>query len=754
MHSTTRTGVNTVRTILALAVMASASTVAQQRQLEEIIVTAQKRSESLQDVPVAVTAIEGSVLEALNINDVVDLTRVSASLTFAQANQRQNTSFRIRGIGTNVFTIGIEPSVAVIIDDVSQVQPGQALTNLVDIQQVEVLRGPQSTLFGKNASAGLVSVVTRPPAEETEGFVEVTATDDDEQKIIGSLSGPLTDNVGYRVSAYYTDYDGNADNLFLKSDINDQETQGFRGKLQWEISDDFDLTLSGYYAEDEGNCCALSFREMDPNARLIGAFPVSVTNPQTYLKASDDNSDVEVDNDVGSDVEDVGFSVRANWSLGEHTLTAITGYNEWDFDNSEDVDFSGFDLGSILTGGAVSGGIHSLSSTNTELFSQEIRLMSPSSDRFEYLVGLYYADAETDRSFKRPIITSDWTGTAGTETYALFGQATWKFTEQLHLTVGARYNYEEIEVEYADLITGQRYSGDEDEDEIPGKISLQYFLSEDTMLFASAARGHKGQAYDISSGFDQSRIDNPVGSESSDSFEVGIKTSLFDRRLQLNAVGFYTEYDDYQAQNTELRGTELVIGVLNVGSLETKGIELDATALVGDNLTLSMSAAWIDATIDDFPDANCWRGQTEAQGCVELSPGSGVFGQDLAGEDLNNSPDLKVNLAGQYNLPLESMPFNGFLTFNYSWQDDVQFDLLQNPRTGQDSYGLFSLSAGIVERDDERYRLTLFVENLFDEDYAATVADLGGLYGGGDVVFHFMPRNAERYAGVRFRYSF
>jgi iron complex outermembrane receptor protein len=740
-------------TAISLALISSGIS-AETRQLEEVIVTAQKRTERLQDVPVAVTAINGATLEALNINEVTDLTRTSASLTFGQGNQRQNTGFRIRGIGTSVFTIGIEPSVSVIIDDVSQVQPGQALTNLVDIQQVEVLRGPQSTLFGKNASAGLINVVTKAPAEEFESFIEASITDDDEEKFIGSLSGPLSDSMAYRVSAFYTDHEGYADNLFYNDEINTQETKGIRGKLSWQANEDIDMTLIAFYTEDEGNCCALSFRELDTEARLLGALPVSATNPLTYDRAADDNSDAEVDNDVGSEVEDIGLSFKLNWQLGEHTLTSITAYNEWQYDNSEDVDFSGFDVGAALTGGTISGGIHSLSTTDTDFFSQELRLTSPSSDRFEYLLGVYYADAETDRTFKRPIITSDWLGTAGIKSYAAFGQATWKFNEKLHLTIGARYNYEEIEVEYADLVAGTSYAGDDDEDEVPGKISLQYFISDDTMLFASAAKGHKGQAYDISSGFDQSRVDNPVGSESSESFEIGIKTTMLDQRLQLNAIAFLTEYDDYQAQNTELRGTELLIGVVNVGTLETKGVEVDAVALVGNNLRLSASAAWIDATIDEYPDANCYREQTEAEGCVEQAPGSGVFGQDLAGEDLNNSPDWKVNLAGQYNIPLEELPFDAFVNFNYSWQDEIIFDLLQTPGTEQDSYGIASLSAGISERDDQRYRITLFVENLFDEDYAAAIADLGGLYGGATSIMQFLPRNAQRYIGLKARYAF
>ena len=742
--------------ILALPVLILSSLQAssQTRQLEEVIVTAQKRAQSVLDVPIAVSAYTGNKLEELNIEQITDLSRIAPSLTYNAGNQRQNTGLRIRGIGTNVFSIGVEPSVAVMIDEVAQVQSGQAWGNLVDIERVEVLRGPQSTLFGKNASAGVLSVTTKAPSDELSGFVEVTVTDDEQEKITGSISGPLSDTTGFRLSAFYSDHDGYADNLFNGQNTNNQETSGVRGKFHWDINDNADFTLTAFVSKEESNCCALSFRQIEPTAAFLGALPVTLTNPQTFDIASESNSTVERDNDQPAEVDDKGFNMRLNWGIGEHTLTAITGFNEWNYENSEDIDFSGFDVAGVFTGGALSGGIHTVSTTDTTFFSQEFRLSSPSSDTFEYLVGLYYADAETDRTFQRPIITSDWAGSASTASYALFGQLTWKINDKAHLTIGARYNNEEIDVQYTDNASGNSFAGDDDEDATPGKIALQYFANDETMLFASITTGHKGQAYDISSGFNQARIDSPVGNESSISYEAGIKTTLLDRTLQLSAVAFMTEYDDYQAQNTELRGTELIIGVLNVGTLETTGLEFEATALIGENLTLSANAAWVDATVDEFPDANCYPGQTMELGCVELVAGSGVNGQNLAGKDLNNSPDLKFTLNADYRMPLSSLPFDGFINANYNWQDDIVFDLLQNPLTRQDSYGTFNLNVGIVEAEDARYKVTIFVQNLFDEDYAASIADISGLYGGSPTVFQFLPRNAQRYAGVRLRYGF
>lgn len=739
---------------LACAV-ASPIVTADERVLEEVIVTAQKREQSLHDVPVAVTAFSAETIEAMGIVDTTDLTRASASLTFTGGGSKQNTGFRVRGIGTTVFSIGVEQSVAVVIDEVSQLQAGQALSNLVDIERIEVLRGPQSTLFGKNASAGLVNVITRSPTEEFEGYVELAATDDDEQKLIGVVSGPLNDELAYRISGFYRDYDGWADNLYLGEDANGAEEKGARAKLAWNPQDDLEVLFIAHYAKDDSNCCSLTHRVLDPEARLIGSVPATETNPLTLPRLSDHNADPETDQPPDSTTEDAASSVRVNWDVGDYQLTAISAYSDWQYQNNEDVDWSGFPIAEFFSGGTASGGIVSDSHVDTEFFSQELRVTSPAGETVEYLAGLYYADAQTDRDFVRTFpATADWRANAGTESMAAFGQLTWRFLENTQLTAGGRYNYEEISVQFDDRAVVQAYDQSANEGQWLGKVALQHFLNSNTMLYASAATGYKGQAYDISTGFDQFKADNPVGSEQSEAFEAGVKSTLLEQRLQLEVVAFHTRYDDYQAQNTEVVNDSLELTIANVGRLETSGVEVDAVALVGERLTLNTSMAYIDATIDQYPNAQCYNNQTVAQGCVETSLGSGVFVQDLAGAPLNNSPEYKVALGGQYIQPLDNLPFDGFVNASYQWQDDVIFDLKQDPGTKQDSYGVLNMSVGINERTQDRYRVTLFVYNVFDEHYTQVIADLSDLYLGGTAYIQLVPRNAERYAGVSLKYAF
>lgn len=724
---------------------------AQGRQLEEVIVTAQKRAQSSQDVPIALTAISSDMLEQAGISQTQDLVKLAPSLTVGIGDNKQNSGFRIRGIGTNVFSVGAEQSVAVIIDDVSTVQAGQSLANLVDIERIEVLRGPQSTLFGKSASAGVVSVVTKAPSEEFEGSVEVSATDDDEERILASISGPISDTLGFRLSGHWSDREGFVDNLSIGDKVNGEESKGLRGKLQWDISNTVQATLTAYYNEDESTCCALTWADLDPNALVFGFVPGEIA---PGINPSDENLDFRSEDGPEDEQENSGVNLRLTVGLGDFTLTSITAVDEWEYSNDGDVDFSNVDVFGFLTGGAINGGFFSQSNAKTDFVSQEFRLSSPQYDNFEYVVGLYYAEAETDRTFLRnpglPLIPSDWAGTATTESMALFGQATWRFNDATSVTVGLRFNEEEISVDFVNnlLIPITPLSGDDSDSEVLGDISIQHFLSDDTMLYARYAQGYKGQAYDVTTSFDQVRLDNPAAPETSDAYEIGIKSTLLDSRLQFNAALFYTEYEDFQAQSTVvLPDGSLNATLNNVGKLETQGLELEGIALLGENLSVTFSAAYIDAAIEEFTGADCYGGQSVEQGCIDGF-------QNISGGDLPNSPEWKYSIFADYQAEFSDLPFDGFANLAWVWQDEVNFSLLQHPDTMQDSYGVMDLSVGINESESGRYRVTAFVNNVTDENYRSGVADLGLLYGGATAFTNSFGRNAQRYAGLRVKFKF
>jgi iron complex outermembrane receptor protein len=740
-------------TTLSLAVSTltlSTATAAQERILEEVIVTAQKRAESSQDIPVAVSAISSDMLENLGITQTRDLVKLSPSLSVGGgfSNSKQATSFNLRGVGTVAFSIGVEQSVAVVLDDVSTVQAGQALTNLIDIQRIEVLRGPQTTLFGKSASAGLVNIITKAPADEFEGSVELTATDDDEQRVQASVSGPISNSLAYRLTGYWSDRDGYIDNLTDGDEVNGEDSKGIRGKLQWDINENLDALLIGYWSEADSTCCALTWRELDPEARVFGIVP---GDPAEGIKPSDDNTDYRADNPPDDETDNTGGSLRFNLALDQFTLTSITAIDNWEYSDAGEVDNSDVDVQGAFTGGVLSGGIYSEGKTETDYFSQEFRLISPSYEHFDYLLGLFYADIDTDREFLRIGIplASNWEGNAGTESIAVFGQGTWRFNEATSVTAGLRWNDEEITADFKNfLITPtEQISGKDSDTELLGNISLQHYFTDDVMVYARYAQGYKGQAFDLTATFSEFKADNPVAPETSDAYEIGVKTKMLDKRLQLNATAFYTEYDDFQAQSTRLNPDGSLLTTLNnVGELETQGVELEGIALIGNNLTLSLNVAYIDAVIKAFDDAQCYQGQTEAEGCVDDK-------QDISDGELPNSPDWKWNLAADYQLELESMPFYGFLNLTYVWQDEVNFDLLQNPLSEHDSYGVGDFSVGINDKND-RYRITAFVNNFTDENFSATIIDYRQVYGGARALLGSLPRASQRYYGVRVRFNF
>ncbi len=734
----------------ALAVMTLSGAAVAQMQLEEVVVTAQKRAESAQDVPVALTAISGDAIENMGIGNMGDLTQMSSSLTVQESGNRNESPVSIRGIGTFSYAIGVEPSVSVIIDDLPVATTGQAFANLADVERVEVLRGPQSTLFGKNASAGVINIVTRDPSEEFEGSIEVTGADDDYYRVAASVSGPISDSVGFRLNGYYDDFGGNIKNVVNGDDLQTTESQGLRAKLRIDASEDVAITLVGEYNQLDQTFSAGTFREVTDGAAFFG-IPVPSLKSDVWLAGitpKKENFETALNASPVSASEDQAFSVKVEYALGDNTLTSITGWRNWEYTNLTDLDGIALVPGFAPLGAAPGATLNNESIYEIEQFTQEVRFISAPSDTFEYVAGIWYSQSDYDRDFQRfPLFAAKWTAYAGNESMSLFGQGTWKLSDQLELTAGLRYHMEDIEVDYLRGTT--RLAGNNDDSVTIGRASLQYFVSEDVMLYASYSRGYKGMAYNTTSGFSQAQVDAPVDPEDSDAYELGLKGDFMDGRLRVNANYFMATYDGFQTQGGKIENGEIIIDLLNVGELETKGVELDVTALLSENLLLNVGASWTDATIKEFPFADCYPEQSLEQGCFTVQ-GRGF--QDLAGKPLNNSPDLKVVVNLDYGFNVDER-FDGFMRANYQWQDEVNFALTQDPRAIQEAYGILNLSAG-VESADGRYTVTAFINNATDQFYVTALNNLAGLYGGDAVISQIVPRNAERIMGVRLKYNF
>ena len=716
--------------------------------LEEIVVTATKRAENVQDVPIAVSVIDADTIDAMGIGQFTDVEKLSPSLTVSRGDWATNSSFNLRGVGTQVFSINIDPSVAVIVDDVPLVRTEQAFSDLSDIQSIEILRGPQSTLFGKSASAGVINIRTKRPGREPISRVSFGFTEDDEQTYSLVYSRPVSESAGIRYSAYYKDRpDGHIRNIDNNDDVNGSRSGGFRIKMAADVSDTVTTDFTVAHHETDSNCCHRPLRALPDDSRFLGNpnLPASVAIPG--IMPGEENVMVAVDDPTMDESSSDMVTLRVDADLGEYHLLSITSGTIWEYEVTTDVDGTAF-------GFASGGGINQGGGFDLDAITQEFRLVSPVSDTFDYVAGFFYSDIKYGRSFRRgPLFAADWSADTGSETIALYARGTWHISPSTELTAGIRLNQEEISHDFRNQLAGTRFAGDDSDTAVPGTISLQHYLNNDVMLFASYSIGYKGQGYDISSSFGEFSRDNPVGTEDSQAFELGMKGIFADGRVQVNPTLFLVRYDDFQAQLARIVGGAVELGITNVGELETSGIEIDMQARLTENLKLVGGLAWVNAEIKTFPGANCYPSQTAALGCT-MNPVTMRNAQDLSGADLNNSPDFKLTLSAEYEHPFPSMPFDGYLNISLQWQSEAHFGLLNDPGTQQDGYGVVNLSLGIAERESQGYEVSLFVNNLFDEFYVSRIDNVGALWGQAAAYSHVVPRGAQRYGGIRLRYSF
>lgn len=728
--------------------------------LEEIVVTAQKREQNLQNVPVAVTAITADTLVNRNVSTISDIPRLAPSLTITQGNVPTNSSINLRGIGTVAFSTGIEPSVAVIVDDVPLLQQAQAFSGLSDIARIEVLRGPQGTLFGKNASAGALNIVSQGPSAQWTGAITGTATTDDEYRVDASLSGPLGDAIGFRLNGFYGDRDGFIRNLHDGRRFNNDKSYGLRGRVAIDPAPGLTLDLIAAHSVSESDGTARTFRFVPAGAAVFGT-PLGPT--VAGITPGADNFVTNIDGPLFNKSKQTTLSGRVTIDLGAANLISVTSYQDWRFRFIEDFDYI---VGTVL---GLPDGITAQSGFHARQFTQELRLSSKDSDPFSYTLGAFYSDGKTDRMFDRgpsgPVVAR-WDSTSGTRSYAAFGQASYAIADRTHIDGGLRLNHEDIRVSFLNSVPTATppannatclavCAGTAGDTVVTGKIALRQDVADRVMAYGSFATGYKGQGFDVSTGFNPRRAAVPVRPETSNAYELGMKSRLFDNRVQLNVALFYTRFKDFQAQSGQLLpdGTILVF-LNNVGKVRTRGVEVEFSAKPFEALRLDGAFSYTDAKILEYKNAPCFTGQTAAQGCLDIDgPGPGTAtGQDLAGARMANSPRVKFNVGATYDVELPSLPFNAFLQADVSYQSGVNFDLNRNPLLKQDAYAIVNASLGFDEKDGDGFRLTLFVNNIFNVHYASALGVASG--GTADLIAQTYSRGARRYGGARLRYSF
>lgn len=773
---------------LAAAAHTSISVAQSGVELEEITVYAQKRAQSILEVPVSVASYDGDLLEQAQVRDLSDLQQVAPSLVFNSSSGATQSIMTIRGIGTAGQNSGLEQSVGVFIDGVYRGRPGSALSDFVDVESVEVLRGPQGTLFGRNTSAGVISVRSKKPSYESGGNIAISAGSLGYQQIKASATGPLIDDkLAYRLSATWHERDGYIEDDVTGDEYNNKDRTTVRGQLLWDITDETSLRIMADYTETDEVCCApVPVFNGPATLGIIGGVigaPLQDGTPGDYVSPEHTFSGVYTDigdykTNRNSEFKgddsfiDGGISAELETSLTENIdLTAIVAHRFFETSPYGDIDMTSAD---IWRGGR---------GQDIEENSFELRL-SGTSDTIDWTAGFYYFDQEIDgkgefnwgadadaylgtvgfvrltsvegldpASAGADLATALISGLEGTgvqedvsyeaESMALFGQATWNISEQLSWTFGLRYSEEEKEADYqvssndpfsqVDLLgtsqalfnslrplqvhlpvgaTSDKY----DDDDLSMATSVNYEFSDTVSGYARYAQGYKAGGLNLNGTIGQSPgtpvanlANNDFGSESTDSYEIGVKSFLFDRTLQLNATVFYQTVEDFQVNSFDGAGFTLQ----NAGEIEGKGLEIDYTWTPSENWMVTGGLVLQDIEYADFTTGSTTIAQQEAAG-LQLRAEGAVPPQNLTGETPNFVSD--VTYAGSVTYFHEvNQDMMLKLGTSYRFRSDYTTGQDNDKFTENDDYWIVNANI-TLEASDESWAVELWGRNLTDEE--------------------------------------
>jgi iron complex outermembrane receptor protein len=711
--------------------------------LTEVVVTAQKREEHLQNVPLSLAVVSAEALAAYNFNETTDIQYLVPGVTLMNAAGPRNFGFFIRGIGTSSFSSeSIEGSVGYVLDGVVLGQAGASLTDLPDVQRLEVLRGPQGTLFGKNASAGVINVVTRAPSETftTEATVS-WAGPNNERKASGRISGPITDTVRYSLSGRMNKRGGYVDNVFDGRKLNDRDDFGFRGKLQLKPSERLDVMLIGDWWKRDASCCIWTLRN-------VGGPPPSGTERLSLLAGivpGPDNLQQNIDGEVFSRTRSYGASVQADYELGGgYSLTSITAWRGWSESDGLDSDSSPLNVFNVNS-----------ADFDQRQWTQELRLASPTGGFVDYVAGLFYFDGDvTSVSTQRfptipvPFLSKIVRNEDSTRNTAVFGQANLNFTSQLRLILGARALEEKTQARKLRTdprlqLTTPAVSASKTDDPLLWRTGLQYDFTRDVMAFATVTHGYKGGGYDTNIGIPALPDVRP---EKPTNYEIGLRTTWPNQRLVFNVTAFKTDVKDYQVSARDPLLGASVYRITN-GEANTRGVELDFTSrpFANVDLTLTGGAAYVDARWGAFTGAPCYTGQTRLQGCVNGT-------QDLTDARVPFSPDWSASVGSHYQTQMFSPATALYLDLGVNYRSKMGIAFPNDPSTIVGDLTLVNASIG-VSGQSGRWKLAVFGKNLTGERYAVVIfpTPLGAAPRN---YSQFIPYEAQRVAGVSLDVSF
>ena len=729
--------------------------------LPDVIVTARRRQEDAQRVPGALSVVGGDLLERSYTVNTQQLSLLAPSVNYSSANPR-NTAFTIRGLGSSVVAVsqandGLEPGVGFYVDQVYHARPATAAFDFADIEQIEVLRGPQGTLFGKNTTAGAISISSRLPTFTPEGMVELSYGNYDFVQAKAAVSGPIVDDrLAFRLSGVSTRRNGVIRDVRTGQDLNGIGNKAVRGQLLFTPTPDLTVRLIADYSDFSSDCCTQVFLRVGQSQRPAARQYPALAAGLGYTPASADPYDRLTDIDARLNVatSEGGVSGIVDWNLGPATLTSVTGWRFWDWDAANDRDYTGIVIQTVQH-------IPSLQ----HQFSQELRLASNGDHRLSYVGGLYYFQQTITGepisiygpqatywllgpASQYPQNLLDGYGTDGrtdfrTRSYAAFGEVNWRALDRLTLTGGLRYTYERKFGSYSTFVFGgldttnatlvnaklsilrpQSYTARDHDGSLSGRGNISYQVTDDIQAYASIARGYKSGGINMS-GLPLNALNQPalntavVRPERNTTYEAGIKSRLFDRRLILNLAAFHTKVRDFQATIVDTGPTQTAAlrGYLsNIPEVVVKGVEVDATARVARTLSLRASGEYARGRYADYPAGPC---------PLEFQTAS-TTACNLTGRRLSGLPRWAGTIGADYAPPVTVAGHAGAIVLHAdsSWRGGYYGDPSLSRYTWIDGYNITNASLGF--RSDRGWEVALFARNLFASNYIQNVTIQAG----------------------------
>jgi iron complex outermembrane receptor protein len=667
--------------------------------LNQVTVTARKREETLQDVPVAVTAYTAEALDRLDVEDLGDLGAFTPNLTIYAARGSTSTiTAYIRGVGQSDPLWGVDPGVGIYLDDVYIARPQGALLDVFDVERIEILRGPQGSLYGKNTIGGAIKYVSAPLEEDFYGRVSLTAGERSQMDVKASLNAPFGNGWVGRFAVASLSRDGYGQNLITDQEISDKEILTARATLGYVGNEDFYARISADWMDDQSGVRGAQM--LAPNQFAPGFDPLE--------------SRYDVRNGMPNinDTSMNGASLTLGWNLGDAwTLKSVTAWRESDTETNIDFDTTPLPIADVKA------------FYGDEQTSQEFQLNYDNAGDFRGVFGLYWFDGEAGGQVLNNffgLIFGDTQGSVDTESIALYGEGTYDFNEQWSVTFGARYTDEKKSVDvlnigYTDATfttpSGAVAADFEDSvsfENFSPKLSVDYQFDEDTLAYFLYSRGFKSGGFNIraqATAVPRSRL--PFDDEKVTSYEVGLKNAFLDNSVFLNLAYFYNDYEDIQLSVfTVIPGSDpptFFGDFANAGAGTVQGIEAEYAVQFSEAFAIQGYLAWLDAEYDEF-----------------ISAGVDVSDSQL----FTNAPEFSASITGTWTHQLAN---GGNLTarMTYSYQDEVYPTTDLSEAIRQSAYGLFS--AGLIWQTPGPWRFALEGSNLADKEYRTTGYNIGAL---------------------------